>query len=354
MQKSINQILVLSIFFIMVMGTGLYAQKTQSNSDRVSVYNFNFLQSQTVNKTRKKFTKSRKYYSFIIPQSLFKILSKKYGHEVIRNLNSPELTEKDKSIGKKLRKIGKDNNVSFLVTGSCTINRKRISIETTIWDTKGAEIRSFRETSNETGVILQGIIEKIAKKINSHLSEIKKINKKRFSPSPIEPFFNKNITLGIKTAYTWPLGFYKDIYDSTYLITPEIGYKIGQTVKLVMAFDYWKTDPNKISPSATRNFYYRAATLGLDFNFPLGKHFNFNLGISGGVAHSNITVLQYSGALNSQEEKSMDPYLSATLGLDLKLNESLALKTGGVFRNIFYKDENFYMMGYYLGLEVAF
>ncbi len=360
--KTVIKIQYLIILILLAISSDLYAKKNVNEPDRIAVYNFKVIKNIETTTEKKPESpeitnKNFEYYSFIIPQSVFKSLSKEYGYDVIRKLNYLEIDEDSAKTKKTLLHSGKTELVNFLVSGICTINKDNIEISVTIFDTRGLEKRTFTVTTDETGVFFRKVTESIASGLNSHIAEINKLNAEKFRPSPIAPLFGplRNISLGIEAGYVKILGEYKNSYNDTYFISPGITYNLNKNFGLKMAFDYLETNSDNKDTTSYLELSYQAYTLGLIFKIqPGNSNISIDCTVSGGIANTKVFIDSSEPfTAPSGEESSWDPYMSTSLDLSYNM-KSAYFKIGGVYRQVFYKDKNLYLVGGQFGFGLYF
>jgi len=352
---------------IFILSTGissnLHAEnQTVQDINRISIYNFRVVKNTAVDKQKKSnkdkiSDKNFEYYSFIIPQSVFKLLSKEYGYEVTRKLEYFDSYKNNRENRKRIKELGKKDLVNFIITGVCTVNDNSIDISVTIIDTKGLEFRTFIKKTDETGVFFREITENISARLNENVSDINKINKERFRPSPIAALLDplQKLSIGVDFGYLWVLDDFKGSYNNTHMVSPNITYSFTNNFAIKLTLDYIETNSEDKEITNNIDFSYLAGALGLSFRFwPLKNILALNFDISCGMAHSKIIIdNQEPFTYPLDTESSWDPYLSADLGLILNF-EHIFIKIGATYRNIFYDDSDLRMAGGYAGFGLHF
>ncbi|HPB81338.1 MAG TPA: hypothetical protein PK200_04790 [Spirochaetota bacterium] len=335
--------MLLLVFFFT---TAAYAQFW---NDKVVVYNFK----------DKSATTSYSYYSYIIPDSIAVELRKKkdvsirtYPVTIDFVDTKTGSAEEKRSHILYLSQKGKELSADFVVSGTYSVDNRRIHIKSQIFDVKEQKIVQIDESSNDLGALLFLIIDKITGKINSELNRFQEEHRERYSASPFAALYNsmRGLTFGFKFGEQKIHGEWGDIYDDPDYLGFYISYDFANIASLEssplwgnsglsMQYDFFSTYPENRSSYLSA----RSVTLSYIFYYPLAEGFRIAFSAGGGMTRTKIIVtdpLIEGGdpfTPNLTEEVSYDPTTLLSIYADFRFNP-VVINAGYAYRRIFYTD----------------
>ena len=351
------------IFIVFILILPIIAVSEEIKKDKILIYNFNYISPETEpNNTYAESIKKFQYYSFIIPQTVSKNFTIENSYDIERKydtiaINSVFQDEKERITHiKELVAIAKENSANYLITGDCSISEEMLIINVSIFNAQGHDIVTFQHKSNELGVVFKDTTDYIAAEIIKNIETMADLDRERFSPSPFLAAFSllKGLSIGVESGYLFIHKPWKDFYNNTFFASPYIMYSFNKWLALSAKYDYIQGDSKgKNLPAYSQIDFNGGALMGhLKYNF--FKNASIGLSAGGGISKSK-TIQNPHGSLMNPDLKtsSRDYYADGTLYLSYKLS-AIEIKTGVIYKRIFYKDDHMEMSGIYAGAGFIF
>lgn len=300
-----------------------------------------------------------RYYSYIIPDALATQIqgSNKYDVQTIpvtiNYVGERESEEVYKNHIRFLSDRGKEFSADYIIVGSYFIEKKRININSQIFNVRDQKIMDIDASSDELGALLFNIIDKITEKINL---ELDKYYREKFEAPEVSPYLPlykslQGVAFGISYGRAGILGSWGDIYKAADMVMVTIDYdlnKIGyfnrfpflKDCSASVNLDYFSTNTDDKNASQFSYLSVYGLTLNLTYPYRFTPFFSAGVTLGAGAAYSSIYVPFGSGDPFSKplvEETSVDPLLGASLAVKF-LYGPVLITTGIGYRAIFYKD----------------
>ncbi len=334
-------------------------------------------------------SEENEYYSYIIPDSIAKIISSSLKFSIKKINLTPEfkdapqsysdqkkdisghwksdkggtyneMTEKEmKEYLKNLRKSVKENENSdqkadYIITGNFEVNdNDQIKIKIRIFDLEGrtADIIVFQDSTNQA--IFTGTIDEITSKIYEKISEFEK-SREKTAKSPFLPLYKISsiFSFGVESGYIFLLQPWTGLYSDPVYARPNITAHIGNYfgISANMLFFNLHTE-NTLNNSLDMTVW--APSVDLHFFLNLAKYFHLSISAGGGFAYSHITMYNrnngpYSSAL--VDVSSYDAYIDTSLSVGVNLGPA-TLRVGSSYKVILFMNNPLHMISVFGGFQ---
>jgi len=318
-------------------------------NDKVVVYNFK----------DKSATTNYSYYSYIIPDSIAVELRKKKNITVSTYPVTIDFvdTRTGSSEDKRnhvlyLSQKGKELSADFVVSGTYSVDNRRIHIKSQIFDVKEQKIVQIDESSNDLGALLFLIIDKITGKINSELNRFQEEHRERYAPSPFIALYDsmRGLTFGFRFGEQKMHNDWGKIYRDSDHLGFYISYDFGNITSLSstpvlqnsgisVQYDFFSTRPDNYTSFLSA----RSVTLSYIYYYPVAEGFRIAFSAGGGMTRTKIIVadplLEGGDPFTPPlaEEVTHDPTMLLSVYADYRLNP-FVINAGYAYRRIFYSD----------------
>jgi TolB-like protein len=352
------------IYFITAGGIPARAEGPETRRSKVVMYYFNDLSE----------SPDYRYYSYIIPNAIIKEVNdlKKYDIQTFQSaseyVDESAPAEDLKKHITLLTEWGVKYSADYIITGSYSVADKKINIKSQIFSVREKRISRIVESSEEIGVLLQDLIDRISRNIRTEIDKYEAVyaekEKERDAPSPFIPLYRavSGITLGINYGTPDILGDWGKIYKNRESIFSAFiqydmsslsglqGVAIIGDSSLSLNYDYLITTPGYTND--TRSYMkIWGMTMNYAYNYRFINAFYLSLSAGFGMAFSRVVIpSENDGPMNTPiaEKESRDPFLNLSVYANY-LFSPLLINAGIAYKRIFYTDKAMEMVVYFFG-----
>lgn len=354
--------LLINISIIIFLANGiLSADESVEKKNKILIYNFHMIKTPDEKITKGQKRKNYGYYSFIIPETTSKKLieSERF---IIKRINNEipgyEVFTKDSfkpDYINELSSIAKDTSSDYIITGEYDINDNILNVRLFIYESATKNLMEGSASGEEAGIYLLDTTDTLSGSIEDNISDIivEQIEEKIKSPFLTIAAPLRYTSFGFDAGYIYFSDIWKDVYKDAVYYSPYIEFDLASFLDLSFKFDYFKTDSKDSDISySTMSVMGGSALLGLNLQF--FSNFGIYLSAGGGMVRSEITLNMPKPFSDSPtSEKSTDPAAEIALGFKLNLS-SVYIRTGALFKRIYYEDETMDLKVLYGGVGIHF
>ena len=301
-----------------------------------------------------------RYYSYIIPDNLAIELQNNVEYEVTVlpvtfNYISDDMPQEEKeNTITILSTRAKEVNAKFVIIGSYKVEKKRIFIQTQIYNTVTGELTDAAEVEETIGAIVYEIIEKITSKINSQLQKTLDVEKEKIALSPYKDFYSafQNIYFGYSYSYVFFTGSWENLYNDPKMSSVYIGFPLSKmyasnsalikNIYIVPTWQFYSTNNHDLKHINDSYLSIYTGSIALQYQYSLSPFMIVFASLGAGVSYSDMRlVLASEGGPFSPETKteSTDPYLGANLGAIFYIY-NIGISGGLGYNRILYKGDD--------------
>jgi len=301
-----------------------------------------------------------RYYSYIIPDNLAIELQNNVEYEVtvlpvtFNYISDDMPKEEKKNTIAILSTRGKEVNAKFVIIGSYKVEKKRIFIQTQIYNTVTGELTDAAEVEETIGAIVYEIIEKITSKINKELQKTLDVEKEKIALSPYKDFYSafQNIYFGYSYSYVFFTGSWENLYNDPKMSSVYFGFPLSKiyasnsmlikNIYIVPTWQFYSTNNHDLENINDSYLSIYTGSIALQYHYSLSPLMIIYASLGAGVSYSDMRLVLVSGGGPFSPEtktESTDPYLGANLGAIFYIY-NIGISGGLGYNRILYKGDD--------------